>query len=211
MQRLTGRRAEVECRLISVLVELAQLGHDVEDDVGRAERHVRQNERQIALVQTDGREQQHERYAHDGIRGGHRDVVDREVGGARAAAHVVDADGRDRAEQRRQNRGDDRDEQGDVERVQNIRIAEQLDVPFCREAVPDAARLGVVEGIEHEHRDRRVQEQEDQQQIKISEELFHSSRPPSSPEPSSNLFMIHMHRKMRSIMTSAIAEPRCGL
>ena len=52
---------------------------------------------------------------------------------------------------------------------------------------------------------------EDQQQIKISEELFHSSRPPSSPEPSSNLFMIHMHRKMRSIMTSAIAEPRCGL
>ena len=45
VQRLTGRRAEVERRLIGVLVELAQLGHDVEGDVGRAECHASQNER----------------------------------------------------------------------------------------------------------------------------------------------------------------------
>ncbi len=45
VERLMRRCAEVECGLIGVLVELAQLGHDVEDDVGRAERHVRQNER----------------------------------------------------------------------------------------------------------------------------------------------------------------------
>ena len=52
---------------------------------------------------------------------------------------------------------------------------------------------------------------EDQQQIEVLEKLFHSSSPPSSEEPSSNLFMIHMQMKMRMIITSAMAEPRCGL
>ena len=95
--------------------------------------------------------------------------------------------------------------------MENIRIAEQLDIPAGRKAVPQAARFGIVERKDHQHNDRRVQEQEDQQQIEVFEKLFHSSRPPSSEEPSSNLFMIHMQIKMRMIMTSAMAEPRCGL
>ena len=95
--------------------------------------------------------------------------------------------------------------------MENIRIAEQLDVPAGREAVPQAARLGIVERKNHQHNDRRVQEQEDQQQIEVLEKLFHSSRPPSSEELSSHLFMIHIQIKMRMIITSAMAEPRCGL
>ena len=90
--------AEVERGLIGVFIQLAQLGHDVEHDIRRAERNVREDKGQVALVQTDGGEQQHERYAHDGIRGGHRDVVDGQVSRLGSAAHVVDADGGNRAE-----------------------------------------------------------------------------------------------------------------
>ena len=92
------RCAEVERGLIGVLVELAQLGHDVEHDIRRAERNVREDKGQVALVQTDGGKQQHECNAHDGIRRGHRDVVDGQVSRFGSAAHVVDADGGNRAE-----------------------------------------------------------------------------------------------------------------
>ena len=205
------RCAEVERGLIGVFIQLAQLGHDVEHDIRRAERNVREDKGQVALVQTDGGKQQHECHAHDGIRGGHRDVVDGQIGRLGSAAHVVDADGGNRAEHGCDGGGNDGHQQRYIQRVQNIRIAEQLDIPAGREAVPQAARLGIVERKNHQYNDRRVQKEENQQQIEVFEKLFHSSSPPSSEEPSSNLFMIHMQMKMRMVITSAIAEPRCGL
>ena len=57
------RCAEVERGLIGVFIQLAQLRHDIEHDIRCAERNVREDKGQVALVQTDGGEQQHERYA----------------------------------------------------------------------------------------------------------------------------------------------------
>ena len=173
---------------------------------------MRQNQGQIPLFKGQKAEQQHKRYTHDGIRGRHGDIVDGQIHTACTAAHLLNADGSRGTQDGSKDGRDDRDEDGHIERMQDALILKHLYIPIERKAMPGDAALAVVEREQHEHEDRCVQQDEQDGHVKLLNELFHHSiSPPSSEEPSSNLFITHMHRKMSPIITSAMAEPSCGL
>ena len=71
------------------------------------------------------------------------------------AAEVVDADGCGGAEHRGEQRGEHRDNQGVAQRVHDRLAAEQLAVPFEREALPHGG-VAVVERHDAHHRDGGV-------------------------------------------------------
>ena len=171
-ERLQRRAPQILGSFGQVFIHLPQLRQDVQDNIGQAERDVRDEqrvERQRGLQVEHPRcehEQQHQGDTGNDVRVHHGDVGD---GHHRAAqplgTHYVDAHRRQGADDRGQHCGQHGEHQGVAEGLQRAVVAEDLPVPFQGETLHLRRGIAAVEGDEHHHDERRVQEQEDDAQI----------------------------------------------
>ena len=155
------------------------------------------------------REQQRQRNAGDDIRIRHGDVRYGHDGGAEPALHAVDADGShcadDGRDERRQQRNDDRVAQERQERA----VPEQIGVLPEREALEACdVRAGVERG--HGQNDHRDIQEDEHQNGDSAVEVLHTLMT-SSPSPSPKRFITATQIKIRIINTRLMAAPRFGL
>ena len=150
-ERLERRAAEVERGLDQILVHLLELRHDVQNDIRKIERDVRnekrpESEHGVGLQDRPReREQQRQRDTGDDIRVRHGDVRHGHDGRAEPALHAVDADGGHRADDGRNERCQQRDDHGVAQQRQECAVTEQIGVLPEREAL-EAGDVGA--GIE---------------------------------------------------------------
>ena len=150
-ERLERRAAEVERGLDQILVHLLELRHDVQNDIGEIERDMRDEKRPEAEhrvgLQNRPREREQQRQRNTGydIRVCHGDVRHGHDGRAEPALHAVDADGGHRANNGRDERSKQRDDDRVAQQRQECAVTEQISVLPEREAL-EAGNVGA--GIE---------------------------------------------------------------
>ena len=171
-EALHRRRAQILRRLGQIRVDLAQLGHHAQHHVGHAERDMRQQQGQIAELNVGHRVEQHQRNAGDDLGVEHRQIDDAQQRLARKALHLVERNRADRAEEGRKDGRQQADGERRAQRGHDRRVGKQLLIPPERKASPVRAGFAVVEGIENQQNDRRIQKRHNQRDIRFSE-LFH--------------------------------------
>ena len=150
-ERLERRAAEVERGLDQILVHLLELRHDVQNDIRKIERDVRnekrpESEHGVGLQDRPReREQQRQRNTGYDIRVCHGDIRHGHNGGTKLPLHAVDTDSSHRANNGRDERSKQRDDDRVAQQRQECAVTEQISVLPEREAL-EAGDVGA--GIE---------------------------------------------------------------
>ena len=212
---LHRRAAEIQRGLDQILVHLLELRHDVQDDVGEIERDMRDKKRPeaeygIGLQHCPReRKQQRQRDAGDDIRVRHGDVGHGHDGGAEPALHAMDADGGHRADDGRDERGEQRDDDRVAQQRQERAVAEQIGILPQRKALEAGdVRAGIERG--HGQNDHRDVEEDEDQNGNGTVDVLHTLMT-SSPSPSPKRFITATQMKIRIMRTRLMAAPRFGL
>ena len=143
-----------------------------------------QDDGQEALPHMKENEQQKERHTRNNVRVDHRNAVQETDGSALAAAQVMDADGRHRAQQGRHKGRRHGDEQGVLDRGQQGGVAlhvssEQVGIQLHGKALPVAQDLAFGKRAHGDEHQRGIEHQQQDPQIELCEEPFHQTIPPS--------------------------------
>ena len=205
-----GGAPQVLCRLGEGLVHLLEARHDRQHDVGDVEGDVGDEHGAKAEQLTGAQEgchrneQKHHGYArhdigvhHGNVGHGHDGLLDV------AAPHAMETQSTERADNRRDEGGQDGQHEGVAQGREGFPVVEQLFVPNQGELGKFSQAPRLVEGEDNEHRDGEVEKGEDEDDVAFRQE-FQWIAPPSSSE---NLFMMATEMMMRIIMTRDMAAP----
>ena len=169
---------------------------------------------QVVPAAEGGHKEQAHGHTGDDVGVHHGNVVDGEQRLPELPAHGVQANGAEGAHHRGNEGGQHRHQQGVVHTLDNQLILEQLGIPPQGEALPHHAGVCGVEGVENEQQNGGIEEEEHHtDEDAVAQAVFlvqtHSITACSSPSP--KRFIIHMQATTMTIITRAMAEPRCGL
>ena len=157
----------------------------------------------------DENEEQGEADARDYLRVHEGDVRERHDEAAQPPAHGLDAERRQRAEQRGEDGGAKRQEHAVPQQPHEVGVAEEVGVVAQGEALELAQVLPVVKGADKEYEHRRVEEEVDDDGPDAAKP-FHIVATPSSPS-SVKRFMSQMLMKTSTMSMRLMAAPRFWL
>ena len=215
-ERLRGRCAQIERRLVEGIVHLLQFGHDGEDDEGGADDHVSHEQRKVRFGHPERDEKNGERERRDDLRIDDGDAGNRTHGGFYAFFAVIHPDGAQRSQHGGERRRGEREPHGVADHRHHLFVAEEVFVVVEGESSARSDDVGVDKTVHGEQQDGGIEQQEH----KSYERRLHAAQSdgflvhrfaPLTVSSSLNPPVSQVERNTTMSRMSATIEPMCQL